>query len=233
MHEDLEVVRGYFSQWSAYQRAVDCNCMHHHEAFAAMRLELSARPAIGALLDLGCGDAAPIPDLVAALGMTSYTGIDVTRQAIDLAPRNLAGQQVPCDFTLADFTTELPRLTEAFDTILASLSMHDLPRHDKPAFFAAAHRRLAAGGVLLCYEPTNRPGESRHDYIARQSRYFAYHFTRMTAEQVALLNQHVADADHPESPGGYAGAAVAAGFTGVRVLYVDPQPFWAALAYFA
>jgi SAM-dependent methyltransferase len=232
-HEDLDVVREYFAHWEAYERAVRLNYIHHREASAALRAALVERGRVGAMLDLGCGDAAPVPDLVAGLGLTAYTGVDVTPEALDLASANLAGLAVPVTLLADDFTHAVPPMPEAFDTILSSLAMHHLPLHDLPAFLASLRAHLAPGGMLLVYEPSSRPGEDRSEYIARQSAYFRDHFTGMTAEQVAMLNAHVADADHPQSPGTYAGAALDAGFARADVRYVDPQHFWAALALYA
>lgn len=230
-HEDLDVVRDYFAHWIAYQRAVECNYIHHREARAALRGCMAARGPAGSLLDLGCGDAATIPDLVDGLGMTSYTGVDVTPEALDVAARSIAALGVPARLVAADFTVELPRLPGPYDTIVVSLAMHHLPAHDKPAFFAAVRAQLAPGGLLLAYEPSCRPSEGRARYVARQAAYFTANFTRMTPAHVAMLNQHVADADFPESPGAYAALAIDAGFTRADVLYVDPEHFWAALAF--
>ena len=116
--------------------------------------------------------------------MTSYTGVDVTPEALDVAARSIAALGVP-PLVAADFTVELPRLPGPYDTIVVSLAMHHLPADDKPAFFAAARARLAAGGLLLVYEPSCRPSEGRARYVARQAAYFTAHFTRMTPEQVA------------------------------------------------
>lgn len=232
-HEDLDVVREYFAHWEAYERAVRLNYIHHREAAAALRAVLVERGAVGAMLDLGCGDAAPVPDLVAGLGLTGYTGVDVTPEALDLARENLAGVGVPVALIADDFARAVPPLDRTFDTVLSSLAMHHLPLDDLPEFLASVRAHLAPGGVLLMYEPSSRPGEDRADYVTRQSAYFREHFTGMTGEQVEMLNEHVADADYPQSPGTYAGAALDAGFSRADVRYVDPQHFWAALALYA
>ncbi len=224
------MVRDYFARWDAYRAAVSNDYIHHREAFAAMRSALVERGTIGSLLDLGCGDAAPVPDLVRGLGMTSYTGVDVTPEALDLARTTLAPLRADIDLVEGDFTVALPALPDRADVILCSLAMHHLPSRDQPGFFRAARQALAPAGLLLLYEPSCRPGEPRESYVDRQSAYFSHAFTRMTTEQVDLLNRHVADADFPSSPGDYAGMAIDAGFTGVAQLFRDPQEFWVALA---
>jgi cyclopropane fatty-acyl-phospholipid synthase-like methyltransferase len=232
-HEDLDVVREYFAHWEAYERAVRLNYIHHRESAAALRAVLVERGAVGSLLDLGCGDAAPIPALVADLALTGYTGVDVTPEALVIAERNLADLGVPVTLIADDFARSVPPMHRTFDTIVSSLAMHHLPLPDLPAFLTSLRAHLAPGGVLLLYEPASRPGEDRSAYVARQADYFRAHFTGMTSEQVEMLIAHVAAADHPQSPGTYAGVALDAGFARADVRYVDPQHFWAALALYA
>lgn len=233
LHQDVTVTRDYFSHWDSYKSAVDADYMHHNEMISTVHSLLASRGAVGDLLDLGCGDAAPIPSLVAGLPVTSYTGMDVTPEALQLARPNVASLGVPVRLLEADFAQEFPRMDGQFDTILVSLAMHHLTHDDKPAFFAAARERLRSGGFLVVYEPSCRPGETRESYIARQAPFFSSHFTRMTTAAIDDLNDHVREADFPESPGTYAGMAIDAGFGDARLVYVDPQHFWAALAFAA
>lgn len=232
-HQDVTISRDYFSHWASYKSAVDADYIHHVEMIAAVHAVLVARGFVGDLLDLGCGDAAPIPSLVADLPLASYTGMDVTPEALDLARSTVAVLGVPVTLLQADFAGALTRMDRHFDTVFVSLAMHHLTHDDKPAFFSAARERLRPNGLLVIYEPSSRPGESRADYIARQAPWFSSHFTRMEPVAVDELNDHVRQADFPESPGTYAGMAIDAGFTGARVVYLDPQHFWAALAFTA
>lgn len=229
-HEDVAVVQRYFSHWAHYRSAVEHDYIHHEEMTAAVNEEIRRRGYAGDLLDLGCGDAAPVIAMVDGVGVRSYTGMDVTAAALDLARRNLTWVQGPVTLLVGDFAVDLAAMTGEFDTVIVSLAMHHLPHDDKPAFFAAAHERLAPGGVLFLYEPACLPGEGREDYVARQSAFFRSQFTAMTAAAVDDLNTHVREADFPESPGTYAGMALDAGFADASVLFVDPQHFWALLA---
>lgn len=229
--EDTESVQAFFDHWSVYKKAVDANYIHHREAMAALHSALAARHPVGNLLDIGCGDAASIPALLDGLDVTSYTGLDVSPVALDLARANLAGQAFATHLIHGDFAEELPHLHDVYDVIVASLSMHHLPTARKPEFFASACRRLTPGGLLLVYEPSMRPGESRAQYVERQGTFFETFFTEMPVADRDELNRHVRDDDFPETPGGYAQLALDTGFASARLLYVDPQHFWAALAF--
>jgi SAM-dependent methyltransferase len=229
--EDTQVVRDFFDHWAVYQTAVAHNYIHHLEAMAALHAVLSSRGSAGAVVDLGCGDAAAVPTLLDGVGTTSYTGVDVSAVALGLAGRNMAPTGLPVDLVTGDFMEQLPLLNGPFDTVIASLSMHHLPAAQKPGFFGAVLSRIAADGLLMIYEPSLRPDEDRAAYIARQSVFFTEHFTAMTPERVLEFEQHVQDTDFPETPGTYAQMALDAGFASARVIYVDPEHFWAALAF--
>lgn len=231
MPEDVSAVQDFFSHWSAYEAAVRANHLYHREMTAAFNVSLRDRGYVGSMLDLGCGDAGPVPAIVDGCPWSSYSGVDVTGEALDLARGRAADWSVPSTFILGDFNEVLPGLAGAYDTILVSLAMHHLPNEDKPAFFAAALGHLGRGGVLLAYEPACRPGEDRLDYAARQSVDFRRTFTELTEEQTESINQHVIDSDYPVSPGEYASLAIDAGFMQARLLFRDPHDYWAAMAF--
>jgi prepilin-type processing-associated H-X9-DG protein len=228
-HEDVDVVQRYFTHWANYESAVSHDYIHHDEMTAAVNERVRERGFVGDLLDLGCGDAREVVAMVDGVGCDSYTGVDVTEAVFDLARPNLAWVDGHVALVPGDFMAVLPTLGAHFDTVLCSLAMHHLPTADKPRFFTEVHERLAPGGVLYLYEPSSRPGEDRDAFIARQAPWFSAHFTGMTPAAVADLNQHVADADFPESPGGYAGMAIDAGFISAEVLFIDDEHFWVLL----
>jgi SAM-dependent methyltransferase len=228
-HENVDVVQRYFTHWANYESAVSHDYIHHDEMTAAVNERVRERGFVGDLLDLGCGDAREVLAMVDGVGCASYTGVDVTEAVFDLARPNLAWVEGPVTLMPGDFMAVLPTLGSRYDTVLCSLAMHHLPTADKPRFFAEVHERLTPDGVLYLYEPSSRPGEDRHAFIARQAPWFSAHFTEMTPSAVADLNQHVADADFPESPGTYAGMAIDAGFSSAEVLFIDPEHFWALL----
>lgn len=231
MPEDVSHVRDFFSHWAAYEAAVRANYLYHREMTAAFNANLRNRGYIGSMLDLGCGDGGPVPAITSGCTWASYTGIDVTPEALDLARAAARDWNVPAAFILGDFLEQLSQSDDSYDTILVSLAMHHLPNEDKPAFFDAVLARLEPGGVLLAYEPACRPGEDRLDYAMRQGADFQSTFTQLTSQQTESINQHVLDSDYPASPGEYAAMAIDAGFAEAQLLFRDPHDYWAAMAF--
>ena len=97
----------------------------------------------GAVLDVGCGAGVPITKSLAA--RHRVTGVDVSREMINLARRNVPAG----DFICADImTVSLP--PSSFDAVVALYSVFHIPREEHLHLFRRVHRWLKPGGLLLC-----------------------------------------------------------------------------------
>ena len=82
----------FFRAWDTYAKVVAANYMFHRELGQGVRDALRRRfeGRSFSLLDLGCGDAAPIALLLESLALKSYKGVDLSKPALALAAKALA-----------------------------------------------------------------------------------------------------------------------------------------------
>ncbi|MEI7962784.1 MAG: class I SAM-dependent methyltransferase [Verrucomicrobiota bacterium] len=92
VQRDPEAVVAFFNGWSLYRRIVDNDYLYHRSVKASlgewlneMESELG-RPF--SFLDLGCGDGLFSSEVLEGRSLSSYTGIDISPVALDLAARN-------------------------------------------------------------------------------------------------------------------------------------------------
>ena len=95
------------------------------------------------ILDVGCGAGIPIAWSLAK--RHRVTGVDVSREMVALARRNVpAGNFICADVTSIGFNPA------SFAAVVAICSIFHLPREGQPALFRRIHSWLRPGGYLLC-----------------------------------------------------------------------------------
>ena len=95
------------------------------------------------VLDIGCGAGVPTARSLSA--RYRVTGVDVSREMVDLARQNVpTGDFICADMMSIDFRPS------SFDAVVALYSIFHLPREKQPALFRRIHRWLRPGGYLLC-----------------------------------------------------------------------------------
>lgn len=230
IHENAQAVREFFDHWEVYRKFVVHNHLHHREAMAAFAAWLDARGSVGKFLDLGCGDSAFTSKILAPRDVTSYTGMDCSPVALQLAEKNLSSCPFPRNLICADFFSELPKMTDRFDTIFIGLSFHHLPAEDKTPFLRSAIARLNPSGGLAFFEPARLDGEAREEFLTRTSEHARSAYTGITPEELEGALAHIRSADFPESPATYCRMARDAGFARDEVLYISPDELFAVVA---
>jgi SAM-dependent methyltransferase len=106
-------------------------------------------------VDLGCGRGAVLVLVAQALPRGRAIGVDLWRSADqsgnleEAAQRNLAAARVSADLITADLRA-LPLETGAYDLVVSSLAIHNIPGPaGRAQAVAEAYRVLAPGGRLL------------------------------------------------------------------------------------
>lgn len=108
-------------------------------------------PAMGSVLDLGCGSGEPIARYLIEQGR-KITGVDGSPGLIDLCRERFPGQ----DWIVADMRgLDLERV---FDAVIAWHSAFHLTPAAQRALFAVYARHVTPGGVLM-FTSGSRPGE--------------------------------------------------------------------------
>jgi SAM-dependent methyltransferase len=228
---DAGEVKEFFNGWSLYRRVVDNDYLYHRSVREILARWLDGFGHPFSFLDLGCGDAEFSSALLHGRPIVSYTGMDLSPVALDLAEKNTRDLGVPCELLAGDFMMSLGKLPGRFDIIYIGLSLHHLPLREKEIFFGELRRKLAPGGSLLVFDPVLAPGETRDSYMGRWVDHAERSWSALTREEVAAAVGHVTSSDYPEEIATLNDMALGAGFHSAEILFRDPTDFYALLAF--
>jgi 2-polyprenyl-3-methyl-5-hydroxy-6-metoxy-1,4-benzoquinol methylase len=90
----------FIRSWNIYQKVIQANYMKHLELgiYSQKYLrEFAGSQPLG-MLDIGCGDAKQISQQLSALNILSYTGYDLSEEAVSLARQNMAKNRRSTEF---------------------------------------------------------------------------------------------------------------------------------------
>jgi hypothetical protein len=210
-------------QWRIYRTLVDNNYLDHREASACLRQTLTDEaPRPFRFLDLACGDAAEITEVLRDTPIAGYHGVDLSRTALDLAERNLAALDCPVPLEQRDFVDAVTVRPEPADVVWIGQSLHHFETGDKLRIMRAIRQLVGGRGLLLVYEPSTPDGETRADWMRRwdgqRSTWDAY-----TPADWDVITAHVHAADFPETATQWHELGRAAEFAVTRELFVSPS----------
>jgi len=197
--------------------------MGHTQFFQRLSKELADRfrePVV--ILDLGCGDTAPMQTLLRNIPVQHYCGIDVSETALEHANALLASSGISHTLLTGDLLETTRLLHKPFDLIIASFSLHHLQNPiDKQALLAECRRLLQAKGLVAVIDVFLGESESRDDYLDRFERQAREHYSLLTNSEMTTLITHVRSCDYPESVQTYRNIGLQARFNRVRCLLCD------------
>ena len=214
-----------FHEWRAYQKIVENDYLGHAKFFQRLTEEVCARfQESVTILDLGCGDTAPIQGLLQAIPVEHYCGMDVSETALEHARQMLA----PCSFShqliVGDILENTRLLRDKFDLIIASFSLHHLQEPaTKQALLKECRRIIRPGGRVLIIDVFLSENESREGYLDRFEQNARLNYISLTMPEMTTLITHVRKNDFPESVQTYQEFAQEAGFKPLSSLLYDLQ----------
>jgi SAM-dependent methyltransferase len=220
---DMPAPSLFQQEWQVYRKMVEENYLFHREAYACLRAVL-AEKAVRAFrfLDIACGDCRSTVAALRGLPVAQYAGIDLSRQALDLAAPALRRLDCPATLVEGDFTAILPAWREPVDVAWIGLSLHHCQEAGKREVMCAVRALLAPAGFLLIYENTSPDGESREAWLDRYRLQRPAWSAYSNAEWDAMW-QHVKTFDYPETVSTWHRLATEAGFGIVDEAYVAPS----------
>jgi ubiquinone/menaquinone biosynthesis C-methylase UbiE len=227
--QDTEEVRAFFEQWAVYRKIVDLDYLSHRGAYAAIDTALAGLGHPFSFLDLGAGDADSTSRVLAGKPLSSYEAVDLSETALRLARERTSDFRCAVRCTQGDFFQFVKNRTLTDDVVFIGLSLHHLIAEDKRRFLPELRRIVSPGGMLLVYEPIREPGESRDEVMARWWRHAQSHWTGIEPAELTKAKEHVFGNDHPEPIADYIDMMTSAGFSSPRVLFTDPQQFYAVI----
>lgn len=206
-------VKDTFEQWALYEAVVWHDYMLHTKLIEALGRWAADYGRPLAILDLGCGDAYLPTQAFQAAEVEQYSGVDLSESAVERAREKLSvwpgRANVSCG-NLLEFIGGVPDASK--NLVLASYSLHHFHSPQKEAILAECHRVLEPGGTLMWIDAVMRDGQSRDEYLTRQTDFFRHEWVGLTEEQRERVVAHVLESDFPETAAWMNAATAAAGF---------------------
>jgi Methyltransferase domain len=230
LDEEAEVE--FVQQWQTYRKLVDNNYVFHREAYATLHgilVDEVAGPF--RFLDLACGDAQEIVEMLKTTMVAHYHGVDLSRPALDRAEVALKALTCPVELDQRDFMVAMVDLPEPADVVWIGLSLHHLQPADKLMIMREARGVVGEGGLLVIYEPTCRPDEDRAGYLARFAAVSEPLWRALTAEEWRNIVDHVTRCDFPETAARWLAMGREAGFADAEERFVAPTELYSIFAF--
>ena len=206
-------VKETFEQWAMYEAVVEHDYMLHAELIDLLGRWAAKFGKPLKILDLGCGDAYLPTQAFRAADVKKYDGVDLSESAVERARQHLEiwpGRFHVANGNLMEHFGNVPEASK--NLVLASYSLHHFHSPQKYAILTECRRVLEPGGTLIWIDAVMREGESRDQYLTRQTEWFRHDWTGLTPEQREKVVAHVWESDFPETAAWMNGATTQAGF---------------------
>lgn len=216
-------------QWNVYRKIVDNNELCHYNLIDALAKDIHSLKDDTSIrvLDLGCGDSY-VPSTVfgenlknSRVRLESFTGVDASRQALDIAEKNLDGM---CSVNMIEGDLEVFLENDGqgqYDVILANFVLHHFSPETKHVLLRRIYEMLAPGGTFYFGDVYNsEPGSGREEMMVRWRKRFDT-FKGLTPEELEDVWDHVYRKDYPETIEFMESAMIQTGFADVDVLFKD------------
>jgi ubiquinone/menaquinone biosynthesis C-methylase UbiE len=213
----------FTQEWQVYRKMVDNDYLFHAGAYRSLRqflIEEMDRPFL--FLDIACGDASMSVKALEGTKVAGYHGIDISKQALDIAERNLAALGCPIELEQRNFVEALSTRQKKLDVVWIGLSLHHLRGPGKLEVMQRVRELMHGDGCLLVYENASPDGESREKWLerwdAQKSTWTAY----IPAEW-DYVTAHVHAADFPETEADWHNLGTQAGFRSTETVFISPS----------
>jgi SAM-dependent methyltransferase len=187
--------------WRIYQKVLSSNAMFH-QVFADRFREVmhTHKPGVPLdLLDLGCGDAGHIADVLSGLPIASYTGYDLSAPALELAQEQLKSIVPRYDLHCGAMEETIRHETRHFDVVYSGYAIHHLADEAKAEFVGQIFTVLKPGGLFFLvdvYRPDDQPVEA---YTTGMTNWIQSTWTFLDAQERKMICDHVSGYDQPAS----------------------------------
>jgi ubiquinone/menaquinone biosynthesis C-methylase UbiE len=212
-------IAAFFQGWQLYQSVVQNNLMEHREIGTALRSVFESIDPGFSVLDLGCGDSSMAIKALEGLRVDSYTGVDLTAPALEIARANFHGNY-SATWVHANMVDYIARCDQQFDVIMTSFAMHHLPADIKQAWLMDIAKHLTPRGQLVLVDTCCPAGMSRDETVQLYLDHIAD--WPLSTDDKATIATHMWSSDFPESEAFMNDALTAAGLNQMTI-YKHPH----------
>lgn len=220
---DPQALEIFQAQWGVYQRLIE-NDYLSHRAIAGILHDLLTTEfhAPFSVLDLACGDAYRMLEILGGANVARYTGVDLSRPALEIAVERFRDAPFRHEFWHSDLVAAARGPAPASDVVWCGLCLHHLHHGDKLDALRAI--RAKTNRSCLIYEPTRADGESRDAFMARFLD-FRSNWPKLSALDWREISTHVTTCDFPEEASSWLDLGLSAGFSKATRLFVSAPHF--------
>ncbi|WP_413173326.1 class I SAM-dependent methyltransferase [Anabaena azotica] len=195
----------YFKKnWETYQKALANNYMEHQEIYGVLhKLLTDYLQTPFSLLELGCGDASLTVQALLNTTVASYTGIDLSAAALEIAQHNMA--QIKCEQTFIedDISKVVEELTQnrkqSFDVVMTSFVLHHLNLSQKDKVIEQVSHLLKPKGVFVLIDIVCKEEEDREHFVNRYLENMRQNWTALSSQDMSIMENHISTFDFPET----------------------------------
>ena len=215
----------FIRNWEIYQKIILEDYMNHKKLgklSQAYLLEFANQSPIK-MLDIGCGDAHQIANQLASLNTLSYTGYDLSEQAIALAKQHIQKTKASPKFHIGKMEELIKVDTNTYNLLYSSFAIHHLTDENKISFIADCFSRLENKGIFILIDIKRLPGQSTSDYKKSYADWIYQEWDALEQDEKDAIVQHLQTCDIPVETTSYIRFAQEAGFKFIEEADVDPR----------
>jgi len=218
----------FAKNWQMYQKIIENNHMRHQEMYDALhQFILNYSTESFSFLDLGCGDASTLTHCLIDSKIKSYTGVDLSPQALAIAQKNLAclpGEKTLITGNIKDIVKELITTKNLkFDVVFSSYAIHHLNTSEKQGLINDIWQILNPNSCFIFIDVFREEGETRESFLAKYWQNINENWLSLTKAEIEMAIQHMATCDFPETEKTIYQQAQNAGFSKFECVYRDQQ----------
>ena len=214
----------FSNQWEIYQKIIRNNYMFHQEIGQFVNQELQLKNSNGHFnfVDLGCGDASQIAELLNNKNCQKYIGYDLSEASLDIAKLNFKDKNIDTQFIHAPMQ-DFVELSIPIDIIYSSYAIHHLQEDAIFELLKNIFKNLKKQGFFIwidLFRIKNLTIQAyRNDYIG---------FMKMNWDQISKaeknsIEEHIQNCDFPANIDSINIIAKEIGFSLIREKWFDSK----------
>ncbi|RNC85233.1 MAG: class I SAM-dependent methyltransferase [Balneola sp.] len=185
--------------WRIYQEILEQNYMFHHnlsqKIFRFLRKHRFSSPFN--VLDAGCGDAYMLSNLLKNISVNSFTGYDMSSQALSIAKENLHALKTEVKLVQGPMESSIKKEDTTFGLIYSSFAIHHLDDHGKKELLRGFYNHLREGGIFIAIDIMRDQKLSREEYLEEYIEHIATKWTMISDSDKELIYNHMRNFDFP------------------------------------
>jgi ubiquinone/menaquinone biosynthesis C-methylase UbiE len=172
---------------------------------------------------LGCGDAHQIANQLASLNIQSYTGYDLSNQAIDLAKQHLQKTNAKLEFQVGKMEDQIKTESNTYNLLYSSFAIHHLKDEDKKVFINDCAQHLEQNGLFILIDIKRLPGQSTDEYKKSYAEWIYQDWHNLLPEEKDAIVSHLQTCDIPVEIDTYVEYAKQAGLSLIEEVAIDDR----------